>query len=317
MVYLKQTILLINMQCYSEHQIRKFHSEFRSHKKYADKLKLFDRIFGIIPFPFPDFDPQLRFFFQKEKTDELIVIFKKERNNPGLTEKKFFFGEPFLFSIKPANSNSSAYSNFILSSFLSDAPVFEEWIRKNTTDEKPVEVLLDEANGIINHIEYCLKNEYNKSFASQCMPVFFKGFYDAFRNRVNLPDKKRKFIELYLYAQGIIYANYISSLKSALQKSENHEELHASLNLDLPGKLSLLNELGIIDFLKNKYAGLDSVSFENKVSEILCLVTGEFAGQKESVLKILSGINRQAQHGKAKTKATATLRNTTQMTNKK
>jgi len=309
MVYLKQTILPINMQCYSEHQIRQFHSEFRSHKKYADKLILFYRIFGIIPFPFPDFDPQLRFFFQKEKTEELITIFKKERNNPGLTEKKFFFGESFLFSIKPANSNSSAYSNFILSSFLSRAPVFEEWIRKNTTEEKPVEVLLDEANAIINHIEYCLQHEYNKSFAFQCMPVFFKGFYDAFRNRVNLPDKKRKFIELYLYAQGIIYANYISSLKSALQKSQNQEELHSSLNLDLTGKLGLLNELGIIDFLKNKYAGLDSVSFENKVLEIICLLGGDSGEQKESVHKILSAINRQAQHGKAKSNASSTHRN--------
>ncbi len=59
-----------------------------------------------------------------------------------------------------------------------------------------------------------LQNEYDKSFSLQCMSVFYKGFYDAFTNRVNRPGKKRKFIELYLYAQGIIYANYISSLKS-------------------------------------------------------------------------------------------------------
>src|ERR1700688_2114956 len=159
------------MQRYSENQIRALHSEFKNHKKYADKLAFFDQIFGIIPFSFPDFDPRLRFFFQKEKTDELAEIFKNERNNPGLTERKFFFGENIIFNIKPANSNSAAYSNYILSSFLSRSPVFEEWIRQNISVDSPVELLLEEANGIINKIEFCLSNEYDKSFKLQCMSV--------------------------------------------------------------------------------------------------------------------------------------------------
>ena len=118
------------MQFYSENQVRQLHAEFRGLKKYVDKLSFFDRLFGIIPFSFPDFDPQLGFLFQKEKTEELIDILRKERNNPALTEKKFSFGETFVFNIKPANSNSSAYSNYILSIFLSRSPAFEEWIRQ-------------------------------------------------------------------------------------------------------------------------------------------------------------------------------------------
>ncbi|HEY4935591.1 MAG TPA: hypothetical protein VII44_03370 [Puia sp.] len=279
---------------YSENQIRALYSEFKSHKKYADKLAFFDQLFGIIPFSFPDFDPSLRFFFQKEKTDELAEIFKNERNNPGLTERKFFFGEPLIFNIKPANSNSAAYSNYILSSFLSRSPVFVERIRQNRSDERSVELMLDEANGIINKIEYCLYNEYDKSFKLQCMSVFFKGFYDAFSNGVNLPGKKRKFIELYLYSQGIIYSNYIGSLKRALYEDfRSPVDIQKPVNLDLQGKLDLLNELGIIDFLRTRYFGMDAFSFENKMSEILCLLTGEFTGQKESILKILSTMNRQ------------------------
>src|SRR6266404_3527039 len=146
------------MQGFSENQIRALHTEFKSQKKYTDKLAFFDRWFGIIPFPFPDLDPQLSFFFQKEN---------------------------------------------------------------------------------------------DKSFKLQCMSVFYKGFYDAFRKRVNGPGKKRKFIELYLYAQGIIYANYIGYLKTALRKSRNPLDLYKPLHLDLPGKLELMKELGIIDFLKS------------------------------------------------------------------
>jgi len=262
------------MQRYSENQIRALHSEFKSHKKYADKLAFFDQIFGIIPFSFPDFDPRLRFFFQKEKTDELAEIFKNERNNPGLTE-----------------------SNYILSSFLSRSPVFEEWIRQNISSDSPVELFLEEANGIINKIEFCLCNEYDKSFKLQCMSVFFKGFYDAFSNRVNLPGKKRKFIELYLYAQGIIYSNYIVSLKRSLHEDViNQVDLEKPVSLDLQRKLDLLNELGIIDFLRARFSGMDAFSFENKMVEIICLLTGEYAGLKEPVLKILSKVNRQSQN---------------------
>jgi hypothetical protein len=285
------------MQRYSENQIKALYSEFRSYKKYADKLAFFDQLFGIIPFSFPDFDPRLRFFFQKEKTDELAEIFKNERNNPGLTERKFIFGEIFIFSIKPANSNSAAYSNYILSSFLSRSPVFEEWIRQNISDERSVESLLDEANGIVNKIEYCLYNEYDKSFKLQCMSVFFKGFYDAFSNKVNLPGKKRKFIELYLYAQGIIYSNYVGALKRVLHADFlSPVDLQKPAILDLSGKLDLMNELGIIEFLRTRYSGMDTVSLENKMAEILCLLTGEYTGQKESILKILLTMNRQSQN---------------------
>jgi hypothetical protein len=282
------------MQYYSENQIREIHAEFRGLKKYIDKLAFFDRLFGIIPFSFPDFDPQLRYFFQNDKTEELEVIFKKERNNPGLTEKKFSFGETFVFNIKPANSNSSVYSNFILSSFLSCMPVFEDWIRQKKSAERPIEFFLDEANGIVNRIEYYLHYEYDKSFKLQCMSVFYKGFYDAFCNHVNLPGKKRKFIELFLYAQGIIYANYISSLKSAFENSRNPAGLHKPLFLDLSGKLGLMNDLGILELLRARFGGLNTVSFENKMAETLCLITGEYADQKESVLKILSTMKKQS-----------------------
>jgi hypothetical protein len=279
------------MQLYSEIQIKTLHTEFRGHKKYGDKLLFFDRIFGVIPFYFPDFDPQLPYFFQIEKTNELFETFKKERNNPALTEKKFYFGESFSFNIKPANSNSSVYSNFILSSFLSRKPNFGDWICLRKTGGNTVEFLLDEANAVINKVEYLLQNEYDKSFRLQCMSVFYKGFYDAFRNRVNLPDKKRKFTELYLYAQGIIYAEYVNVLKRDLQHTGYPADSAGTpAELDLEGKLDLLNTLGIIDFLKSRFAGLDSYSCEHKMAEILYQITGESGFIKNS----LNGIRASA-----------------------
>ena len=231
-------------QCYSENQIRNLYTEFKNLKKYVEKLAFFDRWFGIIPFDFPEFDPALDYFFQREKTQQLVDIFKKERNNPGLTVKKFEFNEIFTFNIKPANSNSSVYSHFIRSCFLARRPKFDEWIKQQIAGGKAVTDLLDEANGVVNTVELYLQNEYDKSFKQQCMSVFYRGFYDAFTKRLSGPGKKRKFIELYLYAQGMIHADFIASLKIALRKADHPEDIEIRAPLDLAGKMNLLQELG-------------------------------------------------------------------------
>jgi hypothetical protein len=206
-----------NMKHYSEKQIIVLQQEFKAIKRYSDKLSFYDRHFGIIPFDFPAFDPALSLFFEKEKAAALCDIFKKERNNPGLTEKQFRFQDEYRFNIKPANSNNAVYSNYILSQFLAQAPDFDGWMaereRQSNGSEPCRRVQLEKANALLNEIEYRLRHDYDKSLLLHCMAVFYKGFYDAFTGSIVLPDKKRKFIELYLYALGMIYAQYVNRLR--------------------------------------------------------------------------------------------------------
>jgi hypothetical protein len=275
------------MQNFSENQIRNLHSEFRGHKKYAGKLAFFDQQFGIIPFSFPDFDPRVGFLIQKEKIDNLYALYKQERNNPDLTEKRFSFGETFVFNIKPANSNSSVYNQYLLGSFLSRQPNFNDWIRQRISDMRPIESLLEEANGILNTIESCLKYDNDKSFRLQCMSIFYKGFYDGFSGRLNMADKKRKFTELFLYAQGIIYSRYTGSLKTEYYKFRYPVELKKRLPIGLEGKIELLFELGIIDFLHTGSNRFLHFSNEKMLAEIICQITGENTDRQDEVLKIL------------------------------
>jgi hypothetical protein len=275
------------MQNFSENQIRNLHSEFRGHKKYAGKLAFFDQLFGIIPFPFPDFDPRLGFLIQKEKIDNLYALYKKERNNPDLTEKRFSFGETFVFNIKPANSNSSVYNQYLLGSFLSRQPNFDDWNRQRISDMRPIESFLEEANGIMNTIECCLKYDSDKSFRLQCMSIFYKGFYDGFSGRLNMADKKRKFTELFLYAQGIIYSRYTDSLKTEYYKYRYPVELKKRMPIGLEDKIALLFELGIIDFLHTGINKIFHFSNEKNLAEIICQITGENADRQTEVLKIL------------------------------
>jgi hypothetical protein len=206
------------MKHYSEKQIILLQQEFKAIKRYSDKLSFYDRHFGIIPFEFPAFDPALLLFFEKEKSAALCEIFKKERNNPGLTEKLFRFQDEYRFSIKPANSNNAIYSNYILSQFLTQAPDFDGWIAEREREANGSGSCrtgrLEKANTLLNEIEYRLRHDYDKSLLLHCMAVFYKGFYDAFTGSIVLPGKKRKFIELYLYAQGMIYAQYMNRLRA-------------------------------------------------------------------------------------------------------
>jgi len=216
------------MKQYSANGIRSLHEEYKTLRRYMEKLLFFDLHFEIIPFSFPAFDPELKFFFEKEKTASLTAIYKKERNNPSLTEKKFSFDIVYRFSIKPVNSNTSVYSTYILSKFLSGAPDYrelinqrEERISANNSGTKP---LLNEANGILNQVEFKLQNEYDKSLMHHYMAIFYKGFYDAYSKQVVFPVKKRKFIELYLYAQGILYEKYLKAVRKHYAKSDGNPD---------------------------------------------------------------------------------------------
>src|ERR1700759_293155 len=119
------------------------------------------------------------------------------------------------------------------------------------------------------------------------MSVFYRGFYDTFTRHLNGPGKKRKFIELYLYAQGMIYADFISSLKTALRKAGQPEELKTKAPLDLAGKMNLLYELGILDFLMNRYSNSGSGLSAGNLAETISQITGESPEQKELILHLI------------------------------
>ena len=144
---------------------------------------------------------------------------------------------------------------------------------------------------MVNSIEINLQNEYDKSFKLQCMSVFYRGFYDAFTRHLNGPGKKRKFIELYLYAQGMIYADFISSLKTAMRKASLPEDTKTQVPLDLTGKMNLMNELGILDFLADRYLNSGSSLPDIKLAETISQITGESPEQKEMILHLMKNMS--------------------------
>ena len=262
---------------YPEEQVRVLHTQFVSMKRYLDRLAFFDRHFGIIPFSFPPFDPELPYFFEADKTAALVEFMKKERNNPELSERSFRFGDSYRFSIKPINSNNPLYSTYILCKFLVAAPGADEYLDKPLLRQDSK--MLDDGNRIINFIEYKLQNEYDKSPKIHFMTVFYRGFSDAFLQKVRLPDKKRKFIELYLYAQGILYAKYLAILKSRVIPRRKTGRIPAAPGFS--NGVGLLNELGAIDLLQRKYSVTPTPESSSAFADIILQISLAMHGPEE------------------------------------
>ena len=125
------------------------------------------------------------------------------------------------------------------------------------------------------------------------MSVFYRGFYDAFTRHLNGPGKKRKFIELYLYAQGMIYADFISSLKTAIRKSNDPEDPKTPVPLDLEGKMNLMHELGILDFLIDRYLNPENELSDFNLAEAIIRITGELPERKEMILHFMKKMSHK------------------------
>jgi hypothetical protein len=89
----------------------------------------------------------------------------------------------------------------------------------------------------------------------------------------------------------MIYADFIGSLKTALRKTGHPEEPETQIPLDLAGKMNLINELGILGFLADKYITPESGLPDIKLAEIISRIMGESPEQAQLVLHLMKKMN--------------------------
>jgi hypothetical protein len=206
------------MDTYTVEQLKELQVEFKSLKRYKEKIYFFDTKFNIIPFLFPPFSIHLPIFFEQEITNKLIDIFRSESNNPMLKKRQIAAGaQKIIFDITPTNSNNPVYNSFIVYKFLLLGSQQKVTVNNTISDfnknEYPVEKILEYTNNIINSIESILTTGHDKSLLFQFMKVFYLGFCNEFAQEIKPINKKKKFTILYLYSLGILYARYIATIK--------------------------------------------------------------------------------------------------------
>lgn len=284
------------MTSQSHDKIKKLQIAFFDLTNYTDKLSFFDQHFSVIPFLYPSFHPKLNYLFIPEELSNLSNLYEKEKGGNNLLIKKIAFKEIlYVFDISPDAINRQTLNKFIIDKFLLEDSAFIKHIKKmqelGRRNKPLIETYLNEAIGLTNFMADQKNDFKERSYRNQFMNVFLEGFNDSARNSVKQFPLKKKFIELYLYAQGILFDKYIKVL-TALKETKKHDpkkqkkgDEGADPFKELHSKLLLLKKLEILDFLKYKYAYMEKHDLNRTIGEIICKITGESIKFKDQVIK--------------------------------
>lgn len=250
---------------YTINRLRKLHAEFHSLVKYEDRVAYYDQHFQVIALEFPPFQPDLRLFFSDDNLFRLHEILNYERNNKPFIKCFTTDGERFRFSITPLQHQVIIFNKYMSAKYMYDE---EKMILDRAL---PEEEQLKIANDMVDLIEQKIKLGRGLDFSIQFMSLFLKGVKDAVLQQQSMMIyKKRKVIELYLYATGFSFGRYLQRLKQC-----ESAPVMAPKPLDAVKKLLLLDELGCIEAIRKKYASLGEAEIDRKIAEVLSLITGD------------------------------------------
>lgn len=259
-------------------EIDQLYKEFRALKSYHDKLKFFDQHFTLLPFDFPTFDVQLHFLLQEDVVKLLTEILEKERRKSySFIKRSYFADTDFVFDVHPHNSNMQVFNDYVISKFIYD----NDHLLRNSTSvpgSKDLESRIIEVNSLIADVKHRIENKKDRTFRKQFFTVFYSGFLDYTNSQTKKYSYKKKFIELYLYSMGIVFGKYKEALLEQLYKTEikaGHASSDSTGNNVFLAKVQLLNELGVTQFLREKYKDSGELNIEKKIAELYCTITGE------------------------------------------
>lgn len=277
---------------FSGNHLPNLQNEFNSLGSYYDKLIYFDKTFSVVPIRFPVFTPELLVLFDRDKMQELIKIRAKEHNRRTMFQRKFVFkNDEYVFSICPPECGTEVYNNYVIAQFLKGTEHPEALIRTRiTSPEMPKKdhvLLLEEAHSLINTIEHSIQRPGKTTYQN----AFFKDFYTGFAvaGNTHLLDLHavKKLLELYLYAQGILFYRYIVRLKSLVSSTGDTSICNCESELrceQIRIKIELLKKTGIINFLKEKFTSASSTDVKKDVAETLCSLIDELNSEKNYLL---------------------------------
>lgn len=258
-------------------EIDQLYNEFRGLKNYQDKLRFFDQHFTLLPFDFPTFDVHLNFLLREDVAKLLTEILEKERRKSYSFIKRSYLNETsFVFDVHPHNSNMQVFNDYVISKFIDDND--RVFIDTSSADCRDLESSLIEVNSLIENIKRKIDNKKDRTFRKQFFNVFYSGFLDYTNDHVKKYSYKKKFIELYLYSMGIVFGKYREVLLEQLYKTEikadNTSSDPVTYNL-FHAKVQLLNELGVTQFLRERYKDSGELNIEKKIAELYSTITGE------------------------------------------
>ncbi|HEY0273678.1 MAG TPA: hypothetical protein VGC22_10875 [Chitinophaga sp.] len=277
---------------YTTAKIKKYYLQFHSLVKYEDKVKFFDENFSIVPFQFPAFKVDLYAFFSDEHFYRLHEILHYERTENTLIRNFPIGNELYSFGIRPFHNNAIILNKYILSKFLGTREQLNQQVTEMIATQEAAGVTpalqLEKANDALMVLQARFRQEYKLNFKSQFITVFVKGMIDAGEEeQPQLFSRKKKMIELYLYAMGFLFGRYQRELKRILNEGAQSYAA-AKMPEGVEKKVVLLQELGFIEAVNRKYSFLNKTERNKKIAEVLSLVTGDNWFKGSGVIEFLT-----------------------------
>lgn len=234
--------------------VAELYQEFQTINSYQEKVHFFDLHWGIIPFTPPPFDPELTWLFAHNSTFDLISLFLLEQDRRKNYYVKTFnhAAQTITFSINPFSKNHRIVLNkYIITKFLNTFAIWEKHERKSSPEVHVAaewRAKLEKAEKTLHLLREKIAEKTAVPMHAKFRQVFFKGFTDKILNEDVLTRRKR-FVELFLYAQGLLYAQYMDLLK---KKAKQFETQPATIQPHLSKKLQVMEKMGFFSFLKTE-----------------------------------------------------------------
>ncbi len=274
---------------------KNLYNKFKSLKDYRDRLSYFDKHFGILPFKFPDFNPSLDLFLTGAGVQLLNDLHIRERTSAYKPTRVFSTGDnEFTISVVPINSNRQAYNAYLLNNFLVKDGSFQQVEKKIRMMGIKSSLMLEkrhqEAIQKLQYIELIVKDISERSNRRMFMTVFYEGYNDSALKSVKYFYYKKRNLELYLYAQGILFRKYIELLSEQHILAKTAGEittLRKDQKISLTEKLKILKDLGIIELIKRRYSGMVKKNNDEKILNLVCRIAGEKKEMREIIRKFI------------------------------
>lgn len=281
------------MQRLSKTQLIDLLKEFKA-LDYLGKVELFDKKFGLIPYKFPDYDIEASWFSNELKCASLSAAFSQEGRDRQQLQKDIKVGlTTASFDIRPLTKKQRiAFNQYCISSMLAKKEILDKHVKaeyeKAVNKRKFVEAKIDQLSTIINWVQYAFKKHPENALRVKFLQIFYNGFLAYNKGNNSQIMIRRKFVELYLYSQGMLLAAHYQEIQSRLESMPRKNSLRDSLSLPL--KIVLLHKLGIIRSLEEPFKKRHMAGYQNSLAELICLITSEDASNQDSIVKYLNAL---------------------------
>lgn len=273
---------------------------FKNKAGYLTRLQLFHQAFPFFEDCFPAFDTGLSFLFNIEYFSSVYQWNKTEKLLSKRLRQSIYINDSlFHFDITPRNSQRSVFNSFMIGLFEERDSQFAAIMEALQTDAaingKSISTLYAESDLLLSKIESVTNNRNAIRLEGQILRVFYRGYADGMDNIKRTVSHKRKFIELFLYTQGQMFAQYRRLLRwkihcSQVDQLKGIREWTAEPNWK--AQLQLLQQTGVVDMLESRFAQSEG---ENRdlLDTTLCFIIGQHQRMSGIVRNYLDIIRAQ------------------------